>query len=73
MNIVTILQTVVAILLIAVILLQNKSAGVGGVFGGGSGETFSTEKRGLEKKLFQATIALALLFIGLALANILRA
>jgi len=73
MNIFIILQTIAAILLIAVILLQNKSAGAGGVFGGGSGETFRTEKRGLEKKLFQATVAIALIFIGLALANILRA
>jgi preprotein translocase subunit SecG len=73
MNIFIILQTAVAVLLIVVILLQNKNAGTGGMFGGGSGETFRTEKRGLEKKLFQATIVLALLFIGLALANLLRA
>ena len=71
MNIFTVAQTVVALMLIAVILLQHKSAGTGGIFGGGSGETFRTEKRGLEKKLFQATVILAVLFIGLSLANIL--
>ena len=71
MNILTILQTIVAVLLIIVILMQNKSAGVGGVFGGGGGETFHTEKRGLEKTLFQGTIVLILIFIGLALANLL--
>lgn len=70
MSIITIIQTIVAILLIAVILMQNKSAGVSGVFGGG-GETFRTEKRGLEKTLFQATIVLALIFISLSLVNLL--
>lgn len=70
MNLFTILQTIVAVLLITVILLQHKSAGVGGVFGGGSGEAFRSEKRGLEKKLYQATVALAIAFVALALANI---
>jgi len=70
MNIFTVLQTIVAVLLIVVILMQNKSAGVGGIFGGG-GESFRTEKRGLAKTLFQTTIVLALIFIGLSLANLL--
>ena len=73
MNIFNILQTITAVLLAAVILLQHKSAGAGGVFGGGTGETFRTEKRGLEKKLFQATVVLSLLFVGFALASIFRA
>ena len=53
------------LLLIVVILMQNKGAGLGGVFGG-DGNTYST-KRGFEKNLHIATIILAVLFLGLAL------
>jgi len=70
MDFLTILQTISAIALITVILLQQKGAGAGSMFGGGgSGNVFST-KRGIEKTLFQATIVLAALFFGLALANL---
>ncbi len=70
MNFLTILQTITAILLIIIILLQQKSAGAGSMFGGGdSGNVFSA-KRGIEKTLHKATIILALLFLGLALANL---
>ena len=43
-------QIVISILLIIVILLQNKGAALGSVFGGNSA-VFLT-KRGIEKKLF---------------------
>ncbi|MFA7088187.1 MAG: preprotein translocase subunit SecG [Patescibacteria group bacterium] len=59
-------QVVIAILLIIVILLQSRGAGLGGVFGG-SGGVYLT-KRGLEKKLFVATIVLAAIFISLSLS-----
>ena len=58
-------QIVVAILMMVAILLQNRGAGLGGVFGG-TGGVYLT-KRGLEKKLFIATIILAALFILLSL------
>jgi len=58
-------QVVVAILLMAAILMQNRGAGLGGVFGG-SGGVYLT-KRGLEKKLFITTIVLAVIFILLSL------
>lgn len=70
MNILTILQTIVAIALVTVILLQQRGAGLGGIFGGGDSSNVFSTKRGLEKILFQATIALAIAFIGLALANV---
>lgn len=66
-DILNIVQLVVAVILIIAILLQNKGAGLGGVFGG-DGNTYST-KRGFEKNLHIATIVLASLFILLALAN----
>ncbi len=58
-------QIVVSILLMVAILLQNRGTGLGGVFGG-TGGVYMT-KRGLEKKLFIATIVLAAIFILLSL------
>ena len=58
-------QVAVAFLMMLAILLQNRGAGLGGVFGG-TGGVYLT-KRGLEKKLFIATIVLASLFLILSL------
>lgn len=63
----TTLEIVLGILLIACILLQQKGSGLGSAFGG-SGAIYST-KRGVEKVVFRATIVLAILFFGLALAH----
>ena len=60
-----IIQIIIAILLIAVILLQNKGTGLGAAFGG-DGAVFRT-KRGLEKTLHKATIILAILFFIISL------
>jgi len=65
--IIKISQIVVAVLLMLAILMQNTSSGLGGVFGGGGGGVYLT-KRGLEKKLFIATIVLAVIFILLSLS-----
>ncbi len=61
-----IIQVVIAILLMVAILMQNRGAGLGGVFGGSGGGVYLT-KRGLEKKLYIATIVLAIIFILLSL------
>jgi len=71
MDIVKILQLVIAILLIVVILLQNRGGGLSNVFGGGGANVFMT-KRGLEKKLFVATVVLAVLFLGISLLSVIR-
>jgi preprotein translocase subunit SecG len=60
-------QVVIAVLLMVAILLQNRGAGLGGVFGGGGGGVYLT-KRGLEKKLFVATIVLSIIFFLLSLS-----
>jgi protein translocase SecG subunit len=49
------------------ILLQNRGTGLGSAFGGTGGGVYLT-KRGLEKKLFVATIVLAIIFILLSLS-----
>ena len=58
---------IVVTLLVITVLLQS-SSGQGGLFGGGGG-TFRT-RRGVEKTLFQFTIALAVIFVILAIVNI---
>lgn len=62
-------QIVISVVVIALILLQNKGAGLGTVFGGGDGSVFHV-KRGAEKWLFYATITAVALFIILGVANL---
>ena len=52
----------VSISLIAVILLQVKGEGVGGLQSG----SFVRTRRGLEKTLFQLTIALSVVWLAIA-------
>jgi preprotein translocase subunit SecG len=52
----------VSVALIAIILLQVKGEGVGGLQSG----SFVRTRRGLEKTLFQLTIALSVLFLTIA-------
>lgn len=66
-SILNISQVVLSILLIIAVLLQSRGTGIGAAFGGG-GNVYRT-KRGAEKKLFQLTILLCILFFGVALAN----
>ncbi|MDD2353854.1 MAG: preprotein translocase subunit SecG [Patescibacteria group bacterium] len=61
-------QVIIAIMLMIVILMQNRGSGVGGVFGGGGGGVYLT-KRGFEKKLFNFTIILAVVFVVISLAS----
>lgn len=68
-KVISVLQVIVAVLLIGAILLQQKGAGLGTAFGGSS-NIYST-KRGLDKVLYQITIALAILFFGVALIGLL--
>ncbi len=62
-------QLIISLLLISVILLQGRGTGLSPAFGGES-SIFRT-RRGIEKTLFIVTVILAILFLGLGLANIL--
>lgn len=64
-----VIQIVISVLLVAAILLQQRGAGLSAAFGG-EGTVYRT-KRGLERGLFAATIVLAVLFFGAALAALL--
>ncbi|OGF25865.1 preprotein translocase subunit SecG [Candidatus Falkowbacteria bacterium RIFOXYB2_FULL_34_18] len=65
MNIIRILQLLIAVFLIVTILLQNRGGGLSGIFGGG--DNVYMAKRGIEKKLFIATIVLSVLFFAISL------
>jgi protein translocase SecG subunit len=64
-NILQFINLIVMVLLIVVITLQNKSAGLSNVFGG-AGNIVST-RRGFEKWLFYATIVFGVLFVGISI------
>jgi len=61
-------QIVVAIFLILFILLQQRGTALGSAFGGEGG--FYATRRGIQKKIFWATIVFGVLFIVLALLNL---
>ncbi len=65
-NLLIYFQIVVAILLILSILLQQRSEALGSTFGGG-GDSFYATRRGIQKKIFWATIVLGTLFIILSI------
>jgi preprotein translocase subunit SecG len=54
-------QLIVSIALMAAILLQSRGTGLSGTFGGDSAVYRS--RRGIEKRLFQFTVALGVLFV----------
>ena len=64
----SVFQIIISLALIAVILLQAQGTGLGMAFGGG-GEEYRS-KRGVEKMLFYATIALSVVFLGLSLLGV---
>lgn len=63
-------QISVAVLLVLSILLQQRGTALGSSFGGGEGTFFAT-RRGIQQKLYVATIILGILFIALSLSNLL--
>ncbi len=69
LKIINFTQIVVSVLVIALILIQNKGGGIGSVFGGGDSNVMYT-KRGPEKWIFYATVAATALFIILGIVNL---
>jgi len=59
-----IIQLILSVVLVIIILLQQKGTGLSGVFGGSS-NVYST-KRGIDKILFYATIVVSIIFFGLS-------
>jgi len=60
-------QIILSVLLLVILLLQLRGGGLGSIFGADQSE-YRT-RRGAEKSMFQLTIVLAVLFLSLAIAN----
>ena len=61
-------QIILSIALVFAVLLQVKGGGLGGIFG--QPDSVFRTKRGVEKTLFQLTIALVVLFIIISIVTL---
>lgn len=64
-------EIILGILLIVGIVLQQRGASLGGAFGGDNFASTFYKRRGAEKFLFNATIAIAILLVLSAIASFL--
>lgn len=65
---ITTTQLVLSILIILLVLMQQRGTALGGAFGG-SGNVYRT-RRGAEKFLFRLTVVLVVIFIILAISDL---
>jgi protein translocase SecG subunit len=68
-DILAILQIIISVLLIIGILFQQRGSAMGSAFGQ-EGGAFYGSRRGIEKKIYWATVTLGALFIILAVLNL---
>ena len=67
-NLLLLAQLIVSVVLVVLILLQQRGTALGSAFGQEGG--FYGTLRGVEKKIFRLTIVFGVLFIVLALLNL---
>lgn len=65
---ISLIQIILGVLLVLVIIIQQKGSGLGSAFGGEMG--FYRTKRGAERLLFYATIVLAVAFLVSSIAGL---
>lgn len=63
--VIAVIQIILSVLIITLILLQERSSGMSGLMGG-SGEGYYQARRGMEKLIFYSTIVLSVAFVALA-------
>jgi preprotein translocase subunit SecG len=61
---------IVSVILVILILLQVKGGGLGSLLGGESGGGITRTRRGLEKTMFQVTIALSIAFLAISIFSV---
>lgn len=69
MNYLAVSQIIISIVVIILILLQERTSGLSGVFGGSEGGAYQT-RRGFEKIIFVSTIVLVVAFATLSLVSL---
>lgn len=67
MSFIVYIQAVIAILLSVSILLQHRASGLSATFGGT--DTSYVQRRGAERVLYQATVALSIAFFALTVLD----
>ncbi len=65
----SVVQIILSVVLTVLVLVQMRNAGLGGVFGGTDSGIQHT-RRGIDKLLFNVTIATAVVFFVVSLANV---
>ncbi len=66
MNFLNIALVAVSVIIVGLILLQDRTSGTGGVFGGGEAGGVYQRRRGLERSLFIGTVVFATAFAVLS-------
>jgi preprotein translocase subunit SecG len=65
-----IVSIIISVVLIVLILLQVKGGALGSMLGGDAGGGIARTRRGLEKTLFQITIALSIAFLTISMLSV---
>ncbi len=68
---INVIQIIISVALIAILLVQAKGTGLGGIFGGDT--SIYRTRRGVEKTLYQATVGLAIAFFAISILSVLLA
>ncbi len=63
-----VVQIVISVALVLVITLQVKGGGLGGIFG--QADTVFRTKRGVERRLYQLTIVLVVVFVVISIVSL---
>jgi len=70
MDFLTIGIVISSLIVIGLVLIQQRESGVGGVFGGGESGGFYQRRRGMERMVFIGTIAFAVIFATLSILKL---
>lgn len=68
----TYIQITLAVVLIALILIQHSEGSLGSAFGGGNMDGNTRTRRGPELWIFRTTIIIAILFVASTLINLIK-
>ncbi len=64
-QIINIVQMVSAVIMVILILIQQRGGGLSGALGGADSTSYSS-RRGVEKHILRGTVVLAIIFLGSA-------